>query len=615
MSDAQVAGNLQPKDDDRPEEPVRLDHGVIGNGCMLALVAPDTGIDWLCMPRFDSPSVFGRLLDRKKGGTWRFLVDGKPVRGQMKYVRNTNVLMTSFESEDWAFDLFDYMPRIPSGLRVKCPLRVMRVLKPRRGEPRLEVEFDPRPDYARETPRLVSTQNAVVIAGSEEPISLFSNVPAPYIINGQPFKLDRMRYFGLDYGAPGDPPHMDEVRRDMDLTIAGWRQWVQGISLPGFADAAVIRSALCLKLHAFEETGAFIAATTTSIPESIGEPRTWDYRFCWLRDAAFTVEALRRVGHFQEGRNFIHFVRDVVESGPLQPLYGIGGERDLEEIELPHLEGFRGTKPVRVGNKAYEQVQHDLMGEVMLCLRSLLMDKRVEFHRPESWYPIVERMVNEARNAQDSPDLGIWEYRQGLQVHTFSQAMCWAAIHHGATLAGYFGHTEEEEMWRREAEVLREKILDRSFNRELGMFTETYDGSDADASILLLPMMGLISPTDSRFLKTLDRYREILVREGGVMRYVHDDDIGQPRSAFTICSFWWIEALALAGRLDEAIEMFERVTGFTNDLGLLSEDLCLESGELLGNFPQAYTHVGLMNAATTIGTLLRVREGRFNAWA
>ncbi len=597
------------------ELPVRLDHGVIGNGCMLALIAPDTGVDWLCMPRFDSPSVFARLLDREKGGTWRFLVDGKPVRGNTKYVRNTNVLLTRFETPDWAFDLFDYMPRIPSGLRVHTPLRVMRVLKPRRGAPRITMEFDPRPDYGRKEARLVPFRNGVAVHGGEAPLSLFSNVPAPYIIQGQSFALDRMRYFGLEYGPAGEPPHMDEIRRDLDLTIAGWRQWAQNLALPGFADRQVIRSALCLKLHAYEETGAIIAASTTSIPEALGEPRTWDYRYCWLRDAAFTVEALRRVGHFQEGRNFMHFVRDVVEGGALQPLYGIGGERDLEEYELPHLEGFRGTKPVRIGNKAAEQVQNDLMGEVVLCLRTLLLDDRVEFHRPESWYPIIERMVLEARIAQDDPDLGIWEYRAGPRVHTFSQAMCWAAMHHGAALARNFGRAAESAQWRQEAETLRQRILEQAWQPSLGMFTETYGGTDADASILLLPILGLLPATDPRFQSTLEKYRKILVRDRGVMRYVHQDDFGDPKSAFTICSFWWIEALALAGHLDEAIDRFHTVAGHANELGLLSEDVSLETGELLGNFPQAYTHVGLINAACTIGTLLRVREGRFHAWS
>ncbi|MEM7309600.1 MAG: glycoside hydrolase family 15 protein [Planctomycetota bacterium] len=598
----------------RPEF-MTLDHGVIGNGRLLGLVHPDSGFDWLCLPRFDSPSIFARILDYHRGGTWRFLVDGKQVRGKAEYVRNTNVLVTRFSSAAWEFELYDYMPRVQEGLRVRAPLRVMRVLKPVRGTPSITVQFDPRPDYGRANVKLLPTNDGLQVVGHEGPVCLFSNVPPSYILNGQPVALDRIRYFGLTYGPDNRRMHLDEVQHELDLTIAAWRKWTQSIALQGFAEEDVIRSALCLKLHGSEETGAFIAAATTSIPEAIGQPRTWDYRFCWLRDAAFTVEALRRVGHFEEGLRFIHFVRDVVSGGPLQPLYAIGGERELPEEELYHLAGFRGTQPVRIGNAASQQVQNDLMGEVMLCLSSLLTDPRVTLDNPRAWFPMVERMVLEARIAEDNPDLGIWEYRDGARIHTFSQAMCWAAIHNGARVAAKLGFKEQAAQWRQEADRLRGKVLDGSFNKSVGMFTETYGGEGADASILLLPQLGLLQATDPRFLSTIERYREILVHDAGVMRYVHQDDFGEPESGFQICSFWWVDALAQAGHLDEAIERFEQFSGNANPLGLMSEDIDLTTKELLGNFPQAYTHVGLINSATTIGHLARIRDNRFTAWS
>ena len=387
-----------------------LSQAVIGNGNLIALVHPDSGIDWLCMPRFDSPSIFGRLLDEERGGTWRFLPSGRVQQGQMRYVRNTNVLLTRFEDESGAWDLFDFVPRIPEGLRHRAPLRVVRLLRPVSGRPRVRCEFDPRPDYGLEKPDLLRTETGLSFVGAGEPFSLTSNLPVDYILNGSEFALDLPRFFVLDYGLPQGFAHIDDVKRDLDLTIAGWRQWVQNSNLPGFADAAVIRSALCLKLHAYEGTGAIIAATTTSIPEAIGEPRTWDYRYCWLRDSVFTVEALRRLAHFQEGRNFLRFVLDVAESGPLQPLYGIGGERELLERELDHLAGYKGTKPVRVGNAAAEQLQTDLMGEVVLCLRTMLVDERVDFRDPSVWMPLLKRMVHESIEAFEVPDLGIWEF-------------------------------------------------------------------------------------------------------------------------------------------------------------------------------------------------------------
>ena len=435
------------------------------------------------------------------------------------------------------------------------------------------------------------------------------------MLNGTEFALDLPRFFVLDYGLPGEPQHIDDVKRDLDLTIAGWRMWVQDSNLSGFADEQVIRSSLCLKLHAYTGTGAIIAATTTSIPEAVGEPRTWDYRYCWLRDSVFTVEALRRIAHLQEGRNFLRFVLDVAESGPLQPLYGIGGERDLPEEELPHLAGWKNTKPVRVGNAAAEQRQTDLMGEVVLCLRSILRDPRVDFRDPSVWMPLCERMVQESLDAFGEPDLGIWEYRGEPQLHTFSRAMCWAAVHHGAAVAEHLDRPDLAAQWAPEAERMKAEIFARGFNEREGMFTQTFDCDKPDASNLLLPSLGLLPATDPRFVSTLDRYRELLVRENGVMRYVHEDDFGTPSSTFTICSFWWAEALALSGQVDEAVEFFESIARRANPLGLFSEDLDAETGELLGNFPQAYTHVGLINAAMTHrrGCCARARA-IFHAW-
>ncbi len=591
-----------------------LDHGVIGNGSLIAMIHPNTSMDWLCLPRFDSPSIFGRILDENKGGHWRFLSGGQELKGEMKYVRNTNVLVTRFKDGDTEWELFDFAPRIPAGLTQKAPLRVIRYLRPIKGKPRLTVDFNPRPDYGRVEPTMIPIDHGIMVDGGPVPLTLHSNVPAPYIGAGREFVLDRPRYFVLSCDRGVDPIHLDEVNRDLDLTIAGWRQWVQGSYLPSFADTEVIRSALCLKLHAYNETGATIAAATTSIPEAIGEPRTWDYRFCWLRDSAFTVEALRRLAHFQEGRHFMQFILDVAEGGPLQPLYGIGGERLLTEYELDHLDGFEGTKPVRIGNQASEQLQTDLMGEVVLCLRTLLTDARVELPDPMAWMPLVERMVQESVDAFDVADLGIWEYRDGAKLHTFSRAMCWAAAHHGAAIAAHFGREEQAADWNAHADKMRERILNEGYSEELGMFTQAFGDTFADAANLLLPAIGLIDARDPRFISTLDAYRKILVHNDGVMRYVHDDDFGSPKSTFTICSFWWIEALALAGFLDEAIETFHRVASFANPLGLFSEDVDLETGRLLGNFPQAYTHVGLINAATTIGTLLRARENRLHAW-
>ncbi len=346
----------------------------------------------------------------------------------------------------------------------------------------------------------------------------------------------------------------------------------------------------------------------------MGTPRTWDYRYCWLRDAAFVVEALRRLSHLTEGAAFLRFLQNVAESGPLQPVYGLDGRRELHESDLPHLAGFRGNGHVRIGNAAWHQQQNDLMGELLLSLESLLADPRLVHDAPERVMPLVERLVTDAIRAAPTPDTGIWEYRTMLKNHTFSRAMCWAAIERGTRLARRFGRPDLADTWQAIAERERAEILARGYSEKHGYFTQALDGQNPDASNLLLPSIGLLDARDPRFLRTLEAYEQRLVERGFMLRYRNADDFGETTSAFTICSFWWAEALALAGRLDEAVEVFKRVVAHANPVGLFSEDIEPATGRLLGNFPQAYTHVGLINAAMTIGELLDARDGRVRAW-
>jgi GH15 family glucan-1,4-alpha-glucosidase len=591
-----------------------LDHGAIGNGRVLALIAPTTRIEWLCLPRFDSPSVFASLLDPDRGGSFSFEPADAGARMEMTYVANTNVLRTRVTASDGVFDVFDYAPRVPAGATVDAPLEIHRLLVPREGHAHVRVRFDPRPDYARVVPEIVEVPHGLDVLAPAIRLCLRSNVPAPYLLNGLSIRVDEPRFFILSCEKPPGLDSMAAVRQVLDQTIAGWRAWAKTCALPSFAEREVLRSALCLKLHVFEETGAIIAAATTSIPEAAGTQRTWDYRYCWLRDAAFVVEALRRLSHLAEGEAFVRFLRTVAEQGPLQPVYGIGGERDLPEQHLDHLTGFAGGRPVRIGNAAHLQTQHDLMGEMVLCLETLFTDVRVVVEDGDDVFGLVERLVDEAIAVAPSDDTGPWEFRTRLRPYTFSKVLCWVAAHRGARLATLQGRTDRADAWDRWAARQQREILDAAYSHELGFFTQALGGEHPDASLLLLPTFGIIDARDPRFVSTVRAYERELVEGGLMLRYRHTDDFGATTSAFSVCSFWWVEALAMMGELEQAVALFNRLLTYANPLGLFSEDIDPKTGQLLGNFPQAYTHVGLIHAAITIGELLEARDARFRAW-
>ena len=588
-----------------------LQHGAIGNGSVLALIGPDTSIDWLCLPRFDSPSVFARLLDEENGGRFQFVPEQGAV-GPMAYLRGTNILRTVIRTAEGACEVLDFAPRIPAGLGVNAPLEIHRLVRPLEGAPRLRVVFDPRPDYARAAIDLAITAEGFEVLGGPVRLYLHSNVPSATIADGRPFRVDRPCYFVFSAGRPPDVHDPHSVEHAFELTRAGWVSWAKTCALPSFRPEAVLRSALCLKLHQYLDTGAIVAAATTSIPEALGTERTWDYRFCWLRDAAFVVEALRRLSYVAEGERFVAFLRDVADDGPLQPVYGIGGERDLVETQLPHLAGFAGNGPVRIGNAAYVQTQHDVMGEMLLCLDTITTDPRTD--DDPTLMPLIERLVTESIHASTQHDTGLWEFRTLPKHYTFSKVLCWVAASRGARLARRLGHPEQAAAWTAWAASERTRVLEASYNAELGYFTQALHGVHPDASNLLLATLGIVEPNDPRFVSTVRQYEQVLTHGGLMQRYRHDDDFGATTSAFTICSFWWAEALAMVGRLDDAVALFDRLVTHANALGLFAEDIEPETGRQLGNFPQAYTHVGLIHAAITIGELLEARHGHFRAW-
>ncbi|MGH9387832.1 MAG: glycoside hydrolase family 15 protein, partial [Vicinamibacterales bacterium] len=456
--------------------------------------------------------------------------------------------------------------------------------------------------------------SSLEVVGGPTRLFLGSNLPLQYVEYGSPFRIDQPIYFALSCGRPPSVDSAPATELALQRTVRGWRAWAQTTALPSFAPDAVLRSALCLKLHAFSDSGAIIAAATTSLPEALGSTRTWDYRYCWLRDAAFVVEALRRLSQLSEGEAFVRFLRDMADAGPLQPVYGVGGERQLDEAILPHLRGYDEVGPVRIGNAAYLQTQHDLPGEMVLCLETMLSDPRI-VNEDRTVGPLLERLVAEAIARSQEPDTGLWEYRTNPRHYTFSKAMCWVAAHRGAQLAGSLGMHERASEWNAWADTERVRVLQHAYNEELGFFTHTLGGEFPDASNLLLPTIGIVDATDPRFRSTVRAYERLLAEDGLMLRYRHPDDFGETTSAFSICSFWWVEALAMMGEVDAAVALFNRLQTFANPLGLFSEDIEPKTGRLLGNFPQAYTHVGVIHAAITIGEILDARHGTFRAWS
>ncbi len=642
-----------PSGSPRPVDAHLLSHGAVGNGQIIALVAPSTSVEWLCMPRFDSPSVFGALLDREKGGSWSFRPPGAETAASFnaEYITNTNVMRTVIEDGPNVAEVFDFAPCVAEGTYELRPVEFVRVVRRVSGQPRLGVHFDPRPNYARGSVSVVHTgSHSLRVNNDGESCSLYlrSNVPATSILNRTSMLVEDW-YFVLSYGKESSIRSAADAECALNDTVRYWRTWCKTCALPSFAAELVLRSALCLKLHIYADTGAIIAATTTSVPEAIGTERTWDYRFCWMRDSAFVVEALRRLGHLAEGEAFVRFLHNTA-SDRLQPVYGLGGEIDCKEQLLEHLSGFENTKPVRIGNQAAEQTQHDVPGELLLCLESIIMEVRV-VHDDDGakYWGLIKQLVVTSMKAFNELDTGIWEFRTLPRHYTFSKALCWVGVQRGARLAAHLGHPEAAKEWNAWVADHHAQLLDRAFNKRLGMFVQAFDGDHADASNLLLPILGVVEAKDPRFVATVRAYERRLVKNGLMTRYQNEDDFGDTTSAFMICSFWWAEALALMvsavpmrasvcactalarsllaprtaiadplkrhqGEVDSAVAVFERVVSYANDLGLLAEDVEPSTGRLLGNFPQAYTHVGVINAAITIGRAKDAQALAYSAW-
>lgn len=582
-----------------------MQHGIIGNCQYSALISPSGNVDWLCLPRFDSSFLFGRILDADKGGFFQVNMPNTET-GKQSYVGNTNVLRTVFEKDGSAFELIDFAPRYFQYNRSFKPKSLIRIARPLRGKPRIQAKISCRLDYGKQEARVSEESNHLQFAGFDQPLRLTTNAPLTYLSSNQPFNLDRPIYFALTYGEPVEEDLAEICEVFLRKTLEYWETFVKHSYLPPRYQKEVIRSALVLKLHQFEDTGAVIASATTSIPEAAGTERNWDYRYCWIRDAVFSLSALQRLTHFEELEKFIYYLHNLVEEASsrnyfIQPVYSIDGNPNLTESILDHLSGYQGNRPVRVGNQAYEHLQYDVYGEILIAITPLFLDERFRSKKSSLPLDIVDKLVEQIEKYLTAEDAGLWEFRGIAQVHTFTLLLNWVGLYSAEQIYRSCEQDEKAKRCSEKKDRLAIFIRKKTYDKDLKTFTQAVGSKNLDASLLMLVNMGFLKADDVEAHQLVDAVIDQLSSKGGFLhRYVAPDDFGSTQNAFLICSFWLVEALAHLNRREEALQLLEKLIAVSNDLGLYSEDVDPETGTLWGNFPQTYSHVGLINAVFTL---------------
>ena len=584
-----------------------LDLAVVGNCNFSALIDRAATVVWACLPRVDGDPVFCSLLNGGATadgfGFFEMALDGY-AHSDQAYVPNTAVLRTTMrDTAGNAVQVTDCVPRFRQFGRFYRPSMLVRHIVPIAGTPRIRVRLRPASDYGARRPTISYGSNHIRYIMEPVTLRLSTDVPLTYVVDESAFRVERPLTMILGPDETLTRGIADTARDFIERSITYWREWVRYLSIPFEWQEAVIRAAITLKLCNFEETGAIVAALTTSVPEIAGSIRNWDYRYCWLRDAYFVVRALNRLGATLTMENYLGYLGNVIASsndGRLQPVYGVGLESTLTEREQPGLIGYRGMGPVRTGNQAYAHVQHDVYGSVVMATAQSFFDQRLERIGDVSAFHQLERIGEHAVAVYDRPDAGLWEYRTIARVHTFSAAMCWAACDRLARIAERLAIPGRAAYWRAHADSLHGNIARNAWNASINSFVSYFGGADVDASLLLLHELGFLAADDPRFAATVDSVAARLKRGNFLMRYAERDDFGVPKNAFLVCTFWYVEALAALGRHNEARELFENTLAHRNHLGLMSEDIDPASGELWGNFPQTYSLVGLISAALRI---------------
>ncbi len=582
-----------------------LDLAPIGNCSISALIDRSGRYVWACAPRVDGDPVFSALMDGDdpRHGFWDIVLEGQTEVTQA-YVRNTPVLRTVMTAGDGAaVEILDFAPRHRKHDRTYRPLAFARVVRPLSGSPRIRVRLRPAADWGARLAERTSGSNHIRYMCTDVTFRLTTDCPVSHIISERVFRLERPHafFFGPDEGYDQDVG--PGVSAALDRTVGYWQDWVRTLYLPLDWQEAVIRAAITLKLCAYEETGAIVAALTTSVPEFPESGRNWDYRYCWIRDAYYVVRALNRLGAVDLLENYLAYLRNLVDNsagGHVQPVYGVGLEPGIGERIIESVEGYRGMKPVRVGNQAHEHLQHDVYGQIVLPLVQSFYDQRLLRPGTLEDFHALEKVGERAFAMHDQVDAGLWEFRTIARVHTYSSVMCWAACDRLAKAAAHLGLSDRERLWGGRAATIRKRIESEAFLPDEGRFAASFGNRELDASLLQLTDLGFLDPLDPRQVRTFEAIERDLKKGPYLFRYVEADDFGEPETAFNFCTFWFIEALHQNGRIEEAREIFAEMLSRRTQAGLLSEDISLEDNELWGNYPQTYSLVGIINCAVLL---------------
>ena len=574
----------------------------IGNCQVSGLIDERAGLVWGCVPRVDGDPVFCALVngDAQDRGVWRFELEGQTGASQY-YDRNTAILVTTLTARDGsAVEIRDFCPRYEGTGRMYRPVAYVRIVRPLSGAPRMKVNLTPMRDYGAQVAERTSGTNHIRFMVGDQAMRLSTDAPVGYVLEQTTYRVESDQHFFLGPDEPFFGNLRSELRRMEQNTRRYWRLWARGLATPMEWQDDVIRAAITLKLCQHEETGAIVAALTTSIPEAPGSERNWDYRFCWIRDSYYTVQALNRLGALDVLEKYLAYLRNIVDQaagGQMQPLYSVMGDSELTEEFAGSLAGYRGMGPVRRGNAAYHQVQHDCYGQIVMPTAQAFFDRRLLRMADERDFESLEQVGEMAWKLHDQPDAGLWEFRTRQEVHTYSAVMSWAACDRLANVAHKLGREDRREFWRDRADTIRMTIEAKAWREEDGHYGASFENGYLDASLLQLVELRFLKPDDPRFVSTFAAIERDLRRGEHMLRYAAEDDFGAPETAFNICTFWLIEALHISGRSEEARGLFEAMLSHRTRSGLLSEDLDFKTGELWGNFPQTYSLVGIINCA------------------